>query len=153
MRETEFLAPRGDLSQWCPPLEISECAVISASIAPACVVHDTRTVPYSAWGRKTRREGGGIVFPRSGHFARSRVFVLALAYSKRSYTRTHSFEDGITRLYSHSLFRGVLRHDGRPFGARAATGGENVSAERSSQSTQPRARCSPFGRGAWRQVA
>ena len=28
-----------------------------------------------------------------------------------------------------------------------------MSAERSSQSTQPRARCSPFGRGAWRQVA
>ena len=52
-----------------------------------------------------------------------------------------------------AFFRSVLRHDGRPFGARAATGGENVSAERSSQSTQPRAHCSPFGRGAWRQVA
>ena len=51
------------------------------------------------------------------------------------------------------LIRSVLRHDGRLFEARAATGGENVSAERSSQSTQPRARCSPFGRGAWRQVA
>ena len=49
-----------------------------------------------------------------------------------------------------AFFRSVLRHDGRPFGARAATGGENVSAERSSQSTQPRAHCSPFGRGAWR---
>ena len=48
------------------------------------------------------------------------------------------------------LIRCVLRPDGRLFGVRAATGGENVSAERSSQSTQPRARCSPFGRGAWR---
>ena len=26
------------------------------SIAPAYVVHDTRTVPYSAWGRKARSE-------------------------------------------------------------------------------------------------
>ena len=26
------------------------------SIAPAFVVHDTRTVPYSAWGRNTRSE-------------------------------------------------------------------------------------------------
>ena len=26
------------------------------SIAPAFVVHDTRTVPYSAWGRKARSE-------------------------------------------------------------------------------------------------
>ena len=29
---------------------------MSASIAPAFVAHDTRTVPYSAWGRKARSE-------------------------------------------------------------------------------------------------
>ena len=86
------------------------------------------------------------------------------------------------------LIRGVLRPDGRHFGAcltshslfrrrnhalvfvlhlfeafldtthpyserGGATGADRVSAERGSQSTQPRARCSPFGRGAWRQVA
>ena len=33
---------------------------MSVSIVLAFVVHDTRTVPYSAWGRKTRREGGGL---------------------------------------------------------------------------------------------
>ena len=55
-RETEFLAPRGDFSKKCPPLELSKCAMISASIAPAFVVHDTRTIPHSAWGRKARSE-------------------------------------------------------------------------------------------------
>ena len=39
--------------------------------------------------------------------------------------------------------RSVLRHDENSFGARAWAGGENVSAERGSQSTQPRAHCSP----------
>ena len=56
MRATEFLAPCGDLSRWCPPLELSECATISLSITLAFVVHDTRNVPYSAWGRKARSE-------------------------------------------------------------------------------------------------
>ena len=35
----------------------------------------------------------------------------------RGLTRTHFFEDGITRLNMHSLIRSVLRHDGRSFGA------------------------------------
>ena len=39
---------------------------MSASIAPAYVVHDTRNVPYSAWGRKARREGGGLYYHARG---------------------------------------------------------------------------------------
>ena len=70
-RETEFLAPRGDFSKKCPPLELSKCAMISASIAPAFVVHDTRTIPHSAWGRKARREGGGLYFHARGRQRRS----------------------------------------------------------------------------------
>ena len=45
--------------------------MISASIAPAFVVHDTRTIPHSAWGRKARREGGGLYFHARGRQRRS----------------------------------------------------------------------------------
>ena len=62
------------------------------SIAPAFVVHDTRTVPYSAWGRKARREGGGLYY----------------------HARGTSPDRGC--LSSHSIIRSVLRHDGRFWG-------------------------------------
>ena len=39
---------------------MSKCATISTSRKLTLIVHDTRTVSYSAWGRKARREGGGL---------------------------------------------------------------------------------------------
>ena len=102
--------------------------MISVSIAPAYVVHDTGTVPYSAWGRNTRREGGGlyshsrgtspdrgrsnthslirsVLRPRT-HFFEDGITRLTPhhTYSERSYTRTHFFEDGITRLTPHHTY-------------------------------------------------
>ena len=40
--------------------------MISSSRKLTLVVHDTRNVPYSAWGRKARREGGGLYYHARG---------------------------------------------------------------------------------------
>ena len=75
------------------------------------VVHDTRTVPYSAWGRKARREGGGLYSHARGTSPdRGRSTSHSLLRSVLEHA-LHFFEDGITRLSPHSLSGGRTRPD------------------------------------------
>ena len=55
----EFLRPRGVFSKFCSPLDYASATFKVFQKVVKSVPHDRRTVLYSEWGRKARREGGG----------------------------------------------------------------------------------------------
>ena len=62
-RRVAFLSPRAMFSLFCSPLDYLYARFKLYQNDEKFIPHFRRIVPYSEWGRNTRREGGGTILP------------------------------------------------------------------------------------------
>ena len=72
-RRVAFLSPRATFSLCCSPLDYLYARLKLYQEDEKYIPHFRRFVPYSEWGRKARREGGGTTLPCKGDYTRSNL--------------------------------------------------------------------------------